>query len=225
MPPPRGIGKESNMPYPENNELTDGGQLKDDIVKCSDGTYRWIYEMPMRKSFFLLFDVWRVLLIAGIAVMLITMIFSDGTLLERLKDSALTVGIVLGILFVLSLPAYWIVTRANNGKYTVLFELDEKFLSHTQIKTEKAKALELLTMLTGAATGNMTTTGIGLMNSAGGSLTSRLEKVRTVRGNRRKKLIKVNSLIKRNQVYVKDSDYDFVMDFLTEHCPAAKVSR
>ena len=213
------------MPYPENNELTDGSQLKDDIVKCSDGTYRWIYEMPMRKSFFLLFEVWRVLLIAGIAVMLITMIFSDGTLLERLKDSAITLGIVLGILFVLSLPAYWIVTRANNGKYTVLFELDEKFLSHTQIKTEKAKALELLTMLTGAATGNMTTTGIGLMNSAGGSLTSRLEKVRTVRGNRRKNLIKVNSLIKRNQVYVKDSDYDFVMDFLTEHCPAAKVSR
>ena len=213
------------MPYPENNELTDGSQLKDDIVKCSDGTYRWIYEMPMRKSFFLLFEVWRVLLIAGIAVMLITMIFSDGTFLERLKDSAITLGIVLGIMFVLSLPAYWIVTRANNGKYTVLFELDEKFLSHTQIKTEKAKALELLTMLTGAATGNMTTTGIGLMNSAGGSLTSRLEKVRTVKGKRSKNLIKVNSLIKRNQVYVKDSDYDFVMDFLTEHCPAAKVSR
>ena len=85
------------------------------------------------------------------------------------------------------------------------------------------KALELLTMLTGAATGNMTTTGIGLMNSGGGSLTSRLAKVRKIVIRRKSHLIRLNGLLIRNMVYVKDSDFDFVLDFLIQHCPKAKV--
>ena len=206
------------MPYLE------GPERSDDIVQCGDGTYRWIYELPMRKSFFLLFEVWRVLLIAGLIPFLLTLIFSSGSFLERLKDAGITFGIAFGILFVLSLPAYWIVTRANNGKYTVLFELDENFISHTQIKTEKAEALNVLTMLVGAAAGNMTTTGIGMLNASGGSLTCRLEKVKKVRAVRRKHLIKVHTLLKRNQIYVKDSDFDFVMDFLRSHCPNAQIS-
>lgn len=35
-------------------------------------------------------------------------------------------------------------------------------------------------------------------------------------------LIKVNQLLDRNQVYVPDEDYDFVLSFLRDHCPGAK---
>ena len=208
-------------------EYLENQGARDDIVKCSDGVFRWVYELPMIKSFFLLFEVWRVLLISGLLVALVMALvdLSNGTeFLEALEGAGVMLGIVFGILFVLSIPAYWIVVKANNGKYTVLFELDENFISHTQIKTEKARALELLTMMAGVAAGSPTTAGIGALNASGGSLTCRLEKVRRVRGNRKKHLIRVHTLLKRNMIYVKDSDYDFVMGYLREHCPNAKIT-
>lgn len=216
------------MPYSENKERTDAVQpaapQSDDVLLCADGTYRWVYELPMRKSFFLLFEVWRVLLIAGLIPFVLVVLFNYGSFLERLKSAGITFGIVFGILAVLSVPAYWIVTKANNGKYTVLFEMDEKYISHSQIKTEKAEALNILTMLVGGAAGNMTASGIGMMQMGGGSLTCRYDKVRKLKGIRRKHLIKVHTLLKRNQVYIKDSDFDLVFDYLKDHCPNAAVS-
>lgn len=218
------------MPYSKAPLQTDNATFRpensarsDDVLLCGDGTYRWIYEQPMMKSFFLLFEVWRVLLIAGLVPFLITVLVSDGSFPERLKNAGITFGIVFGILFVLSLPAYWIVTKANNGKYTVLFEMDDREVSHTQIKTEKAKALAILTSLTGAAAGSATAAGIGMMQTGGGSLTCRYDKVRKLKGVRNKNLIKVHTLLKRNQVYVKNSDFDFVFTYLKEHCPNARI--
>ncbi len=202
-------------------------EVNDDIVRYGDGIYRWVYELPMMKSLFLLMEVWRVLFFTGLIVGLLisVMAWIEGdSFAEGLKNGGVTIGIILGIFFVLSLPAYLIVTHANNGKYTVLFEMDEKSLSHTQIKNEKAQALDLLTILVGGAANNMTTTGIGMLNASGGSLTSRLDKVRRIIIRRKKHYIRLNGLLKRNMVYVKDSDFDFVKDFLVQHCTRAKVS-
>ncbi len=205
------------MPYLETSAQSDS------VVKCSDGKYRWVYEQPMLKSLFLLMEVWRVLLIAALIPFVVLLIVSDEPFGERLVNGLITLAIPLGILFVLSLPAYLIVTKANNGKYTVLFEMDEEWISHTQIKTEKAKALEVLTILAGVAANNPTTAGIGALNASGGSLTCRLEKVRSLKGSRKNNLIRVNTLLKRNQVYVPDDDFDFVFNYLKEHCPNAKT--
>ena len=41
-----------------------------------NGRYYWIAELPMGKSFFLLFEVWRALGIAGLAVLFISFIIS-----------------------------------------------------------------------------------------------------------------------------------------------------
>ena len=222
--------------YPEKNQngtlnpetVNRTGAINDDVVLCSDGVYRWIYELPMGKAFFLLFEVWRCLFLAALIVGVFIAVFNltEGTPLgDSLLFAAETIGIVGGILLVLSLPAYWIVVRANNGKYTVLFELDEATLCHTQIKTEKAKALDVLTMFAGAAAGSFTATGIGMMNVGGGSLTSHLSRVRKIKSRHAKNYIRVNGLLIRNMVYVKDSDFDFVMDYLVQHCPKAKVVR
>ncbi|MBQ4425489.1 MAG: hypothetical protein II882_07125 [Lachnospiraceae bacterium] len=206
------------MPNPNQAQLTDK------VLPCTDRVYRWIYELPMLKSFFLLLEVWRCLLIGALFPFLLVMIFSSDSFVERLKTAGGILGIVLGIFFVLSFPAYWIVTKANNGKYTVLFEMDDEWISHTQIKTDKARALEVLTMFAGAASGNATMAGIGLLNASGGSLSCRYDRVRTIKAKRRKNLIRVNTRLIRNQVYVSDGDFDFVLQFLKEHCPNARFS-
>ncbi|MBR4928578.1 MAG: hypothetical protein IKZ63_03660, partial [Oscillospiraceae bacterium] len=103
-----------------------------DIFTDKSGKYRWIYELPMLKSFFLLFEAWKVLGMSAAVVALFMTIVSliDGYGLQGLLFSLESAALPLGILLVLSLPAYWIVTRANNGKYTVLFEMDDSGIDH-----------------------------------------------------------------------------------------------
>ena len=136
------------------------------------GKYRWVYELPMLKSFFLLFEVWKVLGLSAIAVasLMAGASLGQGGGLEGLLFSVEMGALVLGILMVLSIPAYYIVTKANNGKYTVLFEMDDSGIDHVQIKTTKAKALDRLIAFTGSVAKNRTTTAAGLLSASGGSL-------------------------------------------------------
>ena len=94
----------------------------------------------MLKNLFLLFEVWKVLGITYVLMLFVTLLinlFSGGGM-DGMISASKACTIVLAILLVLSLPAYYLVTRANNGKYTVLFEMDERGIDHTQIKTDKS---------------------------------------------------------------------------------------
>ena len=190
-----------------------------------DGKYRWVAELPMLKSFFLLFEVWKVLGIGALAVALlgaaVSLIGGNGP--AGAAGSAGMAALVLGILLVLSVPSYWIVTRANNGKYTVLFEMDGAGISHTQIKTDKARALEALTTLAGAAAKSRPTTAAGILSASGGSLYSRFSKVKRIRAVPEKNLILLSGTLIRNQVYTDPQYFDFVYEFITRRCPGAKI--
>ena len=196
-----------------------------DIFTDNSGKYRWVYELPMLRCFFLLFEVWKVLGMSAAVVALFMTIVSliDGYGLQGLLFALESAAVPLGILLVLSLPAYWIVTRANNGKYTVLFEMDDSGIDHIQIKTDKAKALDLLTTFAGIAAGSRTTTASGMLSASGGSLYSRFSKVRKIRADRRNNRILVNGTLVRNQIYVDDGNYDFVINYIVSRCPQAKV--
>ena len=209
-----------SLSFPEEPENEIEEQPLHSIQKDQKGTYRWIYELPMAKSFFLLFEVWKVLGLSALIIMIMVTVFDllGGNGLDAARGGIQVAFIVLGIMLVLSVPAYAIVTRANNGKYTVLFEMDEEGVDHTQIKTEKAWALELLTMFVGGAAKNRTTTAAGLLSAAGGSLYSRFDRVRRIRAVPDKNVIFLNGMFVRNQVYVDSEDFDFVYDYIRSRC-------
>ena len=96
---------------------------KDRVLKDAKGTYSWIYEMPMLRNMFLLFEVWKVIAmaVAVVAIVMMVMGLIGGDGIAAALSSVKMCALVVGILFVLSVPSYYIVTRANNGKYTVLF--------------------------------------------------------------------------------------------------------
>ena len=105
---------------PDDSALNDPAE-NNRPLRDKDGVYHWICELPMMNSFFLLFEVWRVLFLsAGIIIVIMAVInLLSGQGLDGIIG-AIGIGLlVLAILMVLSLPAYWIVTKANNGKYTV----------------------------------------------------------------------------------------------------------
>ena len=189
------------------------------------GKYRWVYELPMLKSFFLLFEVWKVLALSAMIMVfcmsVVTLFLGEGiqAMIFNLEMGAL----VTAIMFVLSIPAYYIVTKANNEKYTVLFEMDDSGIDHIQIKTDKARALELLTVLMGGTAKSKTTTAAGLLSATGGSLYSRFSDVRKIRAYPKKNLITLSGRFIENQVYVDDEDFISVYEYIKKHCPNADV--
>ena len=197
------------------------------IVADSSGKYRWVYEQPMLKSLFLLMEVWKVLAAAALAVGLFASVISliSGGGVAGILDAWGMAALTAAIIFVLSVPAYLIVTKANNGKYTVLFEMDDSGVDHIQIKTDAAKALDLLVIFTGLAAQNRVTTASGMLSASGGSLYSRFSRVRRITGVPAKHLIALGGPLFRNQVYADDADFEFVWGYIVQHCPDAKVVR
>ena len=192
-----------------------------------DGKYRWVYEMPMINSFFLLFEVWRVFGITALIIALFTAILAvvSGDSIQSFGMNLLVICAVLAVLLLISIPAYWIVSKANNGTYTVLFEMDGHGVDHIQIKTDKARALDVLTMFAGQAAHRPSVIGAGMIQAAGGSLYSSFADVRTVQAVPEKNLICLNGRFKHNQIYAEDEIFDEVYDFIKAHCINAVIRR
>ncbi|MBR2806034.1 MAG: hypothetical protein IKE18_04555 [Oscillospiraceae bacterium] len=209
------------------DEAAGGPPERDPLGALLDrgGKYRWIYEVPMLKSFFLLMEVWKVL---GISAFLVFIVMSFIDLLSGQGFAGILFSLemcllLICIFLVLSLPAYYIVTKANNGKYTVLFEMDDSGIDHTQIKTDKARALEMLTAYVGSAVKNRTTTAAAVLSAAGTSLYSRYDKVRSIKALPEKNTILLNGRFVRNQIYAEDRYFDAVYDYIRRHCPNAEI--
>lgn len=202
-------------------------EIDEPIRKDDKGTYRWIYELPMKNSFFLLIEIWRVLALTVLIVAGFCSLISFLTG-NKLADALFTLemtALCFFILILLSIPAYYIVVKANNGMYTVLFEMNDEGIDHVQIKTEKARALELLTIFLGQKAKKPTTTAAGMLSAAGGSLYSPFNGVKRINAYPSKNLIALSGGLLRNQVYADGQAFDFVLNYISKRCPKARVRR
>ena len=94
---------------------------------------------------------------------------------------------------------------------------------HTQLPAQfkKAQVVSWITMLAGAIAGNPTVTGAGILAASRNSLATEFPKVRSIKPVPAQHLIKVNSPFSKNQVFVDEQGYDFVLNFIRSHCPKA----
>ena len=197
-----------------------------DITLCPDGVYRWYYEYPMLKNPVVLFTVWKVLLLAAAVPAIVVFLsdLSDG-FFRALGHTLGVYALIAAICFVLSLLGYFILAATYGFKYIVLFEMDESGLLHTHIREQrdKARVMGHLAAALSVAQGSFGGVLAGLSAGRKSSSSSSFSVVSSVKGRRRRNVIYVNELLSRNHVYVADEDYDFVYNFIVEHCPKAKV--
>lgn len=191
-----------------------------------DGKYRWVYEVPMLKNPTILFDVYKVLGISfGIVWLFNVLLISceDGLNLRNLWSFTSGFLILMLVFLVIGYLAYFIVAWYYGWKYIVLFTLDEKEVVHQMMprQIEKAKVLGALTALVGSVAGKPGVMGAGVLASSRSTSTSVLANVARLVPRRRLHLIKVNQLLNKNRVFVPDEDFDFVYNFLCQHCPKA----
>lgn len=197
-----------------------------EVRLCKDGKYRWKYELNMIKNPVIMITVFKVFFYILLGMFLVFGFFlyvikgDWAGLLDMLK----TFGIVLGIFLVLTFLGTALLNLIFGGKYVAIFEMDEKEISHIQlpVQQEKARRLGVLTFFVGLFAKRPSTMGAGLLSTVKSVSTSEFDKERHVRSRRWLHTIKVNQLLDRNQVYVPNEDYDFVYDFIKNHCPNLK---
>jgi len=197
------------------------------VTRFPDGKYRWIYEMNMLRNPTILVDTYKVLGISFGIVWLFCILLigcSDGLDLEAMANVSTVFLILMGVFLVIGLLAYLIMAWYYGWKYVAIFTLDEYELIHQQMPSQvkKTKVLGALTVLAGLVSGKPGVVGTGILSSSRSSATSELPKVKRLIGYRRLNLIKVNELLFKNRVYVPKEDFDFVFDYLCQHCPQAK---
>ena len=196
------------------------------IFKCGDGKYRWIYEMSLFRNptiFLLLYKIFFFICLGILAASTIFNAVNDDLDADTFLGSLKVFFIALGVMTALLVVAYLIYAAAMGGKYIVMFEMDENGINHKQLPKEakKAKILAGLTMLAGAASGSLTTTGAGIAASRT-EMYSSFESVKKIKAYPRRHLIKVNGTLSHNQVYCESEDFDFVKNYITSRCPKAK---
>lgn len=196
-------------------------------VLCPDGKYRWVFDVPMLKNPTILFDVYWVLVISFGVVWLFVLLLvgcENGFRLADIWETTRNFLLLMGVFFVIGYVAYFFVAWSYGWKYSVLFIMDEKEVVHKQLSktVHKARVIGALTALAGAASGKPGMIGMGVLAANRTSMTTSLDSVRRLVPRRRFNLIKVNQKLNRNRVYVAAEDFDFVYQFLCEHCPKAR---
>ena len=194
---------------------------------CPDGKYRWVYDVPMLKNPSILFEVFFVLGVSFGVVWLFVMLLGGCSSHFRLSEMwDITRGflILMAVFFVLGCVAYFFVSWYYGWKYSILFIMDEQEVVHKQLPSTlgKARAIGKLTALAGAAGGKAGVAGLGILAANRTSMDTSYSSVRRLIACRRLHLIKVRERFSRNMVFVGDEDFDFVYQFLCEHCPQAR---
>ena len=196
------------------------------VRQCEDGKYRWRYEMNMLTNptiFLTVFKIFFYIILVGF-VIFGTFLYAIHGDWEGLWGMAKAMLIVMGVFAVLTFLGVLVLAIMYRGKYVVLFEMDEKEIAHIQEPRQfrKAQKIGAATTMAGFAAGNYTAAGAGILSTTKSSSTSILANVRRVKPRRWLHVIKVNQLLNKNQIYVPAEDFDFVYNFLKEHCPNAK---
>ena len=196
------------------------------VTLCEDGTYRWIHEYNMYKNPTILFTVYRVMFMSVAIVAILIFFFSliSGNVewppFKNFNWDNSKYGIIVMGFFLFVLPpiAYLIVAKIYGGKYMVLFEMDDESITFHQMEQtfQKSQAISWVTGFLGAASGNLTLTGTSIVNATRQSMVSEYGKVRRIIPNKGRNLIMVNHRFQHNQIYVKQEDFDFVLQYLRE---------
>ena len=197
------------------------------MVKQKNGVYRWTYELNLYRNPTVLITVLKVLGLSMGLVWLFVVLVSMGDrgfwwdgFLSETKGFAL---VMLGLV-VLGAISYYLYALIQGGRYCVLFEMDEHGVKHTQLARQfkRAQVVAALTTLAGAASGNPTIMGTGILAGSRASLYSTFASVKKITAVKARNVIYLDARLNHNQIYVEDADFDEVLAFISARGVNAK---
>ena len=200
--------------------------MSENIKKCDDGSYRWVYEFNMLKNPIILLTVLKIFLFVLVGMWVIFGLFRIGrdgfvgAFVAQTKELLIPAAILLG----LSIAAYIILACIYGWTYCVLFEMNETGIRHIQMEKQykKAQAIGWLTAMAGAAAGKPGAAGTGLLAATKNEQATEFRIVKRMRSFRAFHTIKLDGLLNHNQIYTQPEDYDFVLEYISKRIPKNK---
>lgn len=200
--------------------------LPDRVLRGDDGVYRWIRSVSLWTHPLLPLTVLKVVLPCALLPALLVGVLglTEGDGMSALRAAGTVAAIVVGIMVVLSVVAYVLTAWIRGGRYTVVFEMDDKEARHMQLPrdAEKAGLLGRVTAMAGTAAGQWSAAGSGLLAASHRVHVSTLSRVTRVRVLRRRDAVLLDQPLVKNQLYVAPEDMDRVLDHLRRQCPEAR---
>ena len=214
----------------ETEAEIEGRKVTENIFLCPDGKYRWYFEYDMLRNPTILITLYKVLGLSALIVfgfMFLIDLFDDWQITAWAPSEGGAWRYVVLFFIVLALISYMILAGIYGWKYIVLFEMDDEGIVHIQQpkQVEKANAIGWLTLMAGALSNNLTTTGIGMNVMNKNKSVTVYSQVKKVVAKKSRHTIYLNETLEHGQVYAEDADFDFVLDYISQRCENAKIYR
>ena len=205
-----------------NGQLESPDYSGERVRLCTDGKYRWTYPMNMMTNPSVFITICKIFGGIGAVAFFLTYM-SDifrGDFTNIIEDLKWW-GVAILVFLVIAGISYLIVAAQYGGKYIVQFTMDENGIKHEQLPAQQEKAIKMGGVLTGVGilTGRPGSMGQGLLVASHTVLTSDFKTVKSVKPQRRWNTIKVNETLNKNQIYTTKEDFEFVLDYIRDHCP------
>jgi hypothetical protein len=199
-------------------------------VITDDGIRRWVAELNLWSNATILITTFKVLALAGLfpALLMLVLGLAEGDGAGAVLVFFKVYGMVMAVLLVLLAFGYVLLALMYGGKYCVVFEMDDQEVRHTQLQKQvkRAQALGMLTMLAGAASGNPTAMGAGLLAASRQTAISRFKKIRSITVHQRRQVIYITTSDQiRNQIYPGQEDFQSIVDHIVNHAPKQATIR
>ena len=189
----------------------------------ADGNYHWYYELSLWKNPTIFITCWKIFtfIVLGMALLVFFLLLGEDGFTSAAAVFARFVAFGVGVMTVLLGLGYAVYAAIQGGSYCVVFEMDDKSVTHTQLAKQfkKAQVLAALTTLAGAARGSHSMMGPGLLAGSRDSMTTKFDKVDGVKAVRRRNVIYVHAGFGWNQIYVQPELFDAVLEYILAHIP------
>lgn len=187
------------------------------IIHCTDGKFRWVYELDQRKKPTILLSLlWKFMTVGAIAGLLILLLRlgSHGT-------AALGVGLLLTLALtaagaLLSLGVFAAHLLQNGPALCLLFTMDADMVSRQQVKgkTNKEKVAHAIA----AWVGGQSQPSLRFYDP----YVSHFDAVTAIKADPHHHRIRVSGADGSNTVYAEPEQFPLVLDYLRAQCPQAR---
>ena len=128
------------------------------------------------------------------------------------------------VILIIAHFAYRFVCKIYGGTYKWEYEMDDEQFSYWQPadQAEITKKIGEATAIAGAISGSPGTAAVGLNTAYTDGYTFKFASIRKIRAYRKSNLIVCRAIFMHHMIYVGDEDFDWVLNYLKEHCVKAK---
>ncbi len=211
----------------ENHDVEFAKRWNNRVSAGSDGRYYWLHETLLFRNPMFLFLLWKIFFFIwlGIALLVLFLVVREGNFLEVISNIGLPLLYVLAFLFVLIAFSYYVYALLMGGCYSVLFTMDEKGVTHTQLPRQfkQAQKMAVLAILAGLGSKSYGTLAAGLHAAVNQSMHSEFKKVCAVKALTRRCTIKLRSRdLMHNQIYTAPEDFDYILNYIRKRTGHAR---